>query len=507
MLRKKKIIFAALLRNNSSYEKNCRPLSCAAALTRAARAGSAEIHLPGGGRNTNNYLVTNTQVGVQIIIMRNSTTGNPVYAERHVSSTNANGLLTLTIGGGNVVLGTFGAIDWSDGTYYMEVGIDPNGGSDYSIWSTQQLLSVPYALYANEAGNSFSGDYNDLTNTPTIPTVPANISAFTNDAGYITMDSVPAIPANVSAFNNDAGYITMDSIPAIPTVPTNVSAFSNDAGYLTNYTETDPTVPAWAKEATKPAYDYSEIANTPTIPTVPTNVSAFTNDAGYLTGYTESQNLADVTAQGNSAGNRQLKDVADPTESYDAVNLRSLTLMIDSAKNTMQQMQQQWLQAQQQWQETQQQWQLQQQQMQQQWQLQQTQLQQQIDSLTLILNSITADTAFSLWNTAVVNETACNAYEWHGYTYTQSGVYLYGFTNTDGSHNIEALNLTVFNPDTIHIQKDACDSYTWNGTTYTESGDYYLSLTNQHGCDSLQILHLTLHHGTRNVEIDTACDN
>ena len=69
----------------------------------------------------------------------------------------------------------------------------------------------------------------------------------------------------------------------IPTVPANVSAFTNDAGYLTSYTETDPTVPAWAKEATKPAYDYSEIANTPVIPTVPTNVSAFENDAQYIT--------------------------------------------------------------------------------------------------------------------------------------------------------------------------------------------------------------------------------
>ena len=104
----------------------------------------------------------------------------------------------------------------------------------------------------------------------------------------------------------------------------------------------------------------------------------------------------------------------------------------------MQQMQQQWLQAQQQWQETQQQWQIQQQQLQQQWQIQQTQLQQQIDSLTLILNSITADTAFALWNTSVMNKTACNAYEWHGETYTQSGIHLYGYTNTDGSHNIEA---------------------------------------------------------------------
>ena len=152
-------------------------------------------------------------------------------------------------------------------------------------------------------------------NTPTIPTVPTNVSAFTNDAGYITSQDIPAIPTvptNVSAFTNDAGYITgytetdptvpawakeankpaydyteIANTPAIPTVPTNVSAFTNDAGYLTGYTETDPTVPAWAKETNKPTYDYSEIANTPVIPTVPTNVSAFTNDAGYLTSYTE----------------------------------------------------------------------------------------------------------------------------------------------------------------------------------------------------------------------------
>ena len=34
--------------------------------------------------------------------------------------------------------------------------------------------------------SDFSGDYNDLTNKPTIPTVPTNVSDFTNDAGYIT---------------------------------------------------------------------------------------------------------------------------------------------------------------------------------------------------------------------------------------------------------------------------------------------------------------------------------
>ncbi|MBP5718067.1 MAG: hypothetical protein J6X53_03695, partial [Abditibacteriota bacterium] len=136
-----------------------------------------------------------------------------------------------------------------------------------------------------------------LTNKPEIPTVPTNVSAFTNDAGYLTgytetdpqfnawdknyndltnKPVIPTVPTNVSAFTNDAGYITMDSIPAIPTVPTNVSEFTNDAGYLAGYTETDPQFNAWNKS-------YNDLTDKPVIPTVPTNVSAFTNDAGYIT--------------------------------------------------------------------------------------------------------------------------------------------------------------------------------------------------------------------------------
>ena len=259
-------------------------------------------------RNANNSLVANAQVGVRVNILQGSATGSAVYSESHVATTNANGLITVSIGGGSVLHGSFAGIDWADGPYFLKTDIDPNGGNNYTITSVQQLLSVPYALYAKEAANGFSGDYNDLTNTPQIPTVPTNVSAFTNDAGYITAAEVPAqvnadwnatsgaaeilnkpaiptVPTNVSAFNNDAGYITNNDIPAVPTVPTNVSAFTNDAGYLTNYTETDPQFSAWDK-------DYNDLTNKPVIPTVPTNVSAFTNDAGYLTSFTEQQVLS-----------------------------------------------------------------------------------------------------------------------------------------------------------------------------------------------------------------------
>jgi len=257
-------------------------------------------------RNASNTLVTNTLVGVRVSILQGSATGNGVYVETQMPSTNANGLITLNIGDGNVVFGSFAGIDWSAGPYFLKTEIDPSGGNSYSVTTTQQLMSVPYALYAKEAGNAFSGDYNDLTNRPTIPTVPTDVSAFTNDAGYITMDSIPTIPTvptAVSAFTNDVGYLTgytetdpqftawdknyndLTNTPTIPTVPTNVSAFTNDAGYLTEYTETDPQFNAWNK-------DYNDLINTPTIPTVPTNVSAFTNDAGYLTSFTEQQVLS-----------------------------------------------------------------------------------------------------------------------------------------------------------------------------------------------------------------------
>ena len=43
------------------------------------------------------------------------------------------------------------------------------------------------------------------------------------------------------------------------TVPTKVSELENDSGYLTSYTETDPTVPKWAKAPSKPTYTASEV--------------------------------------------------------------------------------------------------------------------------------------------------------------------------------------------------------------------------------------------------------
>ncbi|MGV6845233.1 MAG: hypothetical protein ACWA42_03800 [Lutibacter sp.] len=102
-------------------------------------------------RDASNALITNTTVGMQISILQTTTSGTAVYVETQAPTTNANGLVSVEVGGGTVVSGTFSAIDWSAGPYFIKTEIDPAGGTSYSISATSQLLSVPYALYAKTA--------------------------------------------------------------------------------------------------------------------------------------------------------------------------------------------------------------------------------------------------------------------------------------------------------------------------------------------------------------------
>lgn len=108
-------------------------------------------------RNANNNLVTNSNIGMQISILQGSSSGSAVYIETQVPISNANGLVSIRIGAGTVVAGSFSSIDWSDGPYFVKTDIDPSGGTVYSITGTTQLLSVPYALHAKTAESISSG--------------------------------------------------------------------------------------------------------------------------------------------------------------------------------------------------------------------------------------------------------------------------------------------------------------------------------------------------------------
>ena len=101
-------------------------------------------------RYINNYLVTSTFVGVRVSILQGSSTGTEIFKEIYSPNpkTNSNGLLTLEIGSGIPITGTFGSINWGNGPFFIKIETDPLGGSNYSIVGTSEFLSVPYALYA-----------------------------------------------------------------------------------------------------------------------------------------------------------------------------------------------------------------------------------------------------------------------------------------------------------------------------------------------------------------------
>ena len=103
-------------------------------------------------RKTNGALVTNTTIAIRIQIKQNSATGTVVYAERQSVITSAYGLVNFVIGQGTVLSGTFSAINWSTGNYWVSLAVDFVNGTNYLDYGSQRLMSAPYALYAKTAG-------------------------------------------------------------------------------------------------------------------------------------------------------------------------------------------------------------------------------------------------------------------------------------------------------------------------------------------------------------------
>lgn len=110
------------------------------------------LNYQGVARDASNNIVTSL-IGLKFEIVQGSTSGTVVYSESNSATPSTAGIFTAKIGGGTPSIGTFSLISWATGPYFVRVSIDPAGGSSYSVVGTSQLLSVPYALYAEKAGS------------------------------------------------------------------------------------------------------------------------------------------------------------------------------------------------------------------------------------------------------------------------------------------------------------------------------------------------------------------
>jgi hypothetical protein len=184
-------------------------------------------------RNSSNTLVTSTPVGMRIRILQGSVTGTMVYSETQTPVTNANGLVTIEIGGGI----DFSAIDWANVPYFIQTETDPTGGTNYTITGTSQLLSVPYALHANSA-ETITGAITEtdtvFTNSQAAKIKAADITNLGNLSGTNTGDQDLSNLATKSALADSTallrGKITNESDPVF----TNSQAVKIKAADITN---------------------------------------------------------------------------------------------------------------------------------------------------------------------------------------------------------------------------------------------------------------------------------
>ena len=102
--------------------------------------------------------LVNQAISIRASILSGSATGTVEWEETHATITDTFGLFALTIGQGITTGGgtqtSFADISWGTNTHFLKIEMDVTGGNNYSFMGTNQMMSVPYALYAESAANS-----------------------------------------------------------------------------------------------------------------------------------------------------------------------------------------------------------------------------------------------------------------------------------------------------------------------------------------------------------------
>jgi hypothetical protein len=124
-----------------------------------AQSAPQGIKFQGMARDASNNAVSNKSVALRISIIKDQPSGTVVYSESFNTNTNDIGLFGLTVGKGSVIQGVFKSIAWGASSLFLKTEIDLNNGTNYTFLSTTELLSVPYALYAQSAGIDPSQHY------------------------------------------------------------------------------------------------------------------------------------------------------------------------------------------------------------------------------------------------------------------------------------------------------------------------------------------------------------
>lgn len=211
-------------------------------------------------RNSSNALIINQPVGMRISILQGSASGTAVYVETQTPSTNSNGLVSIAIGNGTVVSGTFSAINWGNGPFFIQTETDPSGGTSYSVTGTSELLSVPFALFAANANGTLSNG-TTAGNTPYWDGTAwvTNSSNIYNNGGSVGIGTAtPAVSAALE-INSTTGALLL---PRLTTAQRDLLAAK--IGMII-FNTTDLKAQVCTADSTIPVVDQSNLVYNPNI--------------------------------------------------------------------------------------------------------------------------------------------------------------------------------------------------------------------------------------------------
>jgi hypothetical protein len=107
--------------------------------------------------------ILNQSLGFRISIIEEEISGDAIFIETHDVQTSLQGLVNIEIGKGSIIEGSFNSIEWGNSVFFLQIEIDLENNGTFELMGTSQLLSVPYALFAENAANpdhdwNISGD-------------------------------------------------------------------------------------------------------------------------------------------------------------------------------------------------------------------------------------------------------------------------------------------------------------------------------------------------------------
>lgn len=133
-------------------------------------------------RNASGNLIQTKPIKIKVSILKGSASGTSVYSEIHSPQTDSNGIVNLVIGSGTQSSGNMATVSWGNDSHFLKTEIDPNNGINYTISGTTQLLSVPYALYAENTPDKEKVLFYGTNATDSIE-LPSNVDIYSTFDG------------------------------------------------------------------------------------------------------------------------------------------------------------------------------------------------------------------------------------------------------------------------------------------------------------------------------------